>query len=70
MIQRDGRPVVTVYPYGDHLPHRLAWHDLAFIAALLVYLLVRLVKLADYPIYFFTDEAMQTMLAADRKSVV
>ena len=65
MIQRDDRPVDTVDPSGDQLPHRLAWHDLAFIAALLVYLLVRLVKLADYPIYFFTDEAVQTMLAAD-----
>lgn len=65
MIQHAGRPVVSSDPSGDHLPHRLAWHDLAFIAALLVYLLVRLVRLADYPIYFFTDEAVQTMLAAD-----
>ncbi len=33
--------------------------------ALAVYLLVRLVGLADYPIYFFTDEAVQTILASD-----
>lgn len=33
--------------------------------ALLVYLGVRLVRLEDYPIYFFSDEAAQTVLAAD-----
>lgn len=33
--------------------------------ALGVYLAVRLVRLADFPIYFFTDEANQTLLAAD-----
>jgi hypothetical protein len=31
----------------------------------LVYLLTRLIGLADFPIYFFTDEAIQTVLAAD-----
>lgn len=30
-----------------------------------VYLLVRLIGLADWPIYFFTDEAVQTVMAAD-----
>jgi len=30
-----------------------------------VYIAVRLYRLADYPIYFFTDEAVQTVLAAD-----
>ncbi len=30
-----------------------------------VYLLTRLIGLADFPIYFFTDEAIQTVLAAD-----
>jgi hypothetical protein len=33
--------------------------------ALGVYLLVRLIALPDFPIYFFTDEAAQTVLAAD-----
>lgn len=33
--------------------------------ALVIYLAVRLIGLADYPIYFFTDEAIQTTLAAD-----
>jgi 4-amino-4-deoxy-L-arabinose transferase-like glycosyltransferase len=33
--------------------------------SLAVYLFVRLYHLASYPIYFFTDEAVQTVLAAD-----
>jgi 4-amino-4-deoxy-L-arabinose transferase-like glycosyltransferase len=33
--------------------------------ALLVYLAVRLIRLVDYPIWFFADEAIQTVLAAD-----
>jgi hypothetical protein len=33
--------------------------------ALFVYLLTRLVGLQDWPIYFFTDEAIHSMLAAD-----
>lgn len=36
-----------------------------FGSALLVYLLVRLIGLERFPIYFFSDEAVQTMLAAD-----
>ncbi|MEW6649561.1 MAG: glycosyltransferase family 39 protein [Chloroflexota bacterium] len=34
-------------------------------AAVLVYAATRLIGLADFPIYFFTDEAAQTVLAAD-----
>lgn len=34
-------------------------------AALSIYLLVRLIDLPAFPIYFFTDEAVQTVLAAD-----
>lgn len=41
---------------------REAW---PFAAAAVVYLVVRLIRLADFPIYFFTDEAMQTLLASD-----
>jgi hypothetical protein len=36
-----------------------------FLFSLLVYLLVRLIGLVDFPIYFFTDEAAQTILAQD-----
>ncbi len=36
-----------------------------FLTGLLIYLAVRLVGLERYPIYFFTDEAVQTVLAAD-----
>ncbi|MCC6146043.1 MAG: glycosyltransferase family 39 protein [Anaerolineaceae bacterium] len=36
-----------------------------FVAALFVYLTTRLIALPAYPIYFFTDEAVQTTLAAD-----
>jgi 4-amino-4-deoxy-L-arabinose transferase-like glycosyltransferase len=38
---------------------RLLW------LALTLYLAVRLVALPDFPIYFFSDEALQTVLAAD-----
>ncbi|MDX1437421.1 MAG: hypothetical protein R3335_11450, partial [Anaerolineales bacterium] len=33
--------------------------------SLLLYLAVRLIALESFPIYFFTDEAVQTVLAAD-----
>jgi hypothetical protein len=36
-----------------------------FALAIAVYLLVRLIRLPDFPIYFFTDEAIQTVLASD-----
>ncbi|MBG0770613.1 MAG: glycosyltransferase family 39 protein [Anaerolineaceae bacterium] len=36
-----------------------------FLLGLAVYLLTRLIGLADFPIYFFTDEAIQTQQAAD-----
>lgn len=36
-----------------------------FVLAILVYLVTHLVKLDAFPIYFFTDEAVQTVLAAD-----
>lgn len=41
------------------LPAVLVWLSLGF------YLVVRLVALPDFPIYFFTDEAIQTVQAAD-----
>jgi hypothetical protein len=36
-----------------------------FAGALVIYMLTRLIGLAKFPIFFFTDEAVQTMLAAD-----
>jgi copper chaperone CopZ len=42
---------------------RLAW--VLFILGLAVYLTTRLIRLPDFPIYFFTDEAIQTQQAAD-----
>lgn len=36
-----------------------------FLAAILIYLVVRLIALESFPIYFFTDEAVQTILAQD-----
>lgn len=41
----------------------LPW--ILFLLALMVYLLVRIIGLANFPIYFFTDEAAQTVLAQD-----
>ncbi len=35
------------------------------LGALLVYYLLRLIRLSDFPIFFFTDEAIHTLLAAD-----
>ena len=43
----------------------LTWDHALFCLSLLVYLLTRLVRLADFPIYFFSDEAVQTLLASD-----
>ncbi len=44
---------------------RTAWPEVLFLLAGALYLLTRLIALADFPIYFFTDEAIQTVLAAD-----
>ncbi|NTW42993.1 MAG: hypothetical protein HGB14_00850 [Anaerolineaceae bacterium] len=38
---------------------------LLFIVAIFIYLLVRLIGLEQFPIYFFSDEAIQTVRAAD-----
>lgn len=47
-------------------PTRRARAGLAlFVAAMLIYAATRLVGLADYPIYFFSDEAIQAVAAAD-----
>ncbi len=44
-------------------PYSLA--NTLFGLSLLLYLFVRLIGLTNFPIYFFTDEAVQTVLAAD-----
>lgn len=41
------------------------FHTWLFILAILVYLLTRLLYLPRFPIFFFTDEAIQTMAAED-----
>ena len=38
---------------------------LLFILAIFIYLLVRLIGLDQFPIYFFSDEAIQTVRASD-----
>lgn len=47
------------------LERRIDGGSLLLGLALLVYLLTRLIGIEEYPIYFFTDEAVQTVLAAD-----
>jgi hypothetical protein len=44
---------------------RFNWEIAFFVAAMAIYLLVRVIRLPDFPIYFFTDEAVQTILAQD-----
>jgi hypothetical protein len=44
---------------------RPTWQMWLIGLALVVYLAIRLIGLDSYPIYFFTDEAVQTVLAAD-----
>jgi len=44
---------------------KITWQIWLMAAALAVYLATRFIGLDSYPIYFFTDEAVQTVLAAD-----
>jgi len=41
------------------------WQTWAFLAGMLVYLFTRLIQIDKFPIYFFCDEAIQTMSAFD-----
>ena len=45
--------------------HTLSWQEWAFALGMLLYLATRLIQLDKFPIYFFTDEAIQTMSAVD-----
>ncbi len=60
-------PTVTAQPRWRAAWRRAAiWLPAAlFGLAVLVYFSVRVIGLTRFPIYFFTDEAVQTMLAAD-----
>ncbi len=50
---------------GIFTPHKWRWENKLFAIVLLLYTLTRLIALEDFPIYFFTDEAVQTVLAED-----
>jgi 4-amino-4-deoxy-L-arabinose transferase-like glycosyltransferase len=50
---------------ATHWPTSLALETALFGLALLVYLLMRVIGLTSFPIYFFSDEAVQTILADD-----
>ena len=43
--------------------HKFTFGSLLFVLALVVYLLTRFIGLEEFPIYFFTDEAVHTILA-------
>ena len=45
--------------------HPGSLHYVLFGLSLITYLVIRLIGLREFPIYFFTDEAVQTVLAAD-----
>ncbi len=63
--QPGKQTIVRQLLYGDWTTGRGKAAGALFVLALVVYLVVRLVALDRYPIYFFSDEAVQTMLAAD-----
>lgn len=50
----------TPIPFSD-----LQWQYILFFIGLAIYAVTRFIGLADFPIYFFTDEAVQAVLAAD-----
>jgi hypothetical protein len=43
----------------------ISWQSVLFILGVGVYIASRLIELENFPIFFFTDEAVQTVLAAD-----
>jgi len=57
----------TIYDSFQHLlgAWRFSLAETLFGVSILFYLLIRLVGLTSYPVYFFSDEAIQTNLAAD-----
>jgi 4-amino-4-deoxy-L-arabinose transferase-like glycosyltransferase len=75
IVQPEPKPVYVPaakatrpWPGLDALKSRLKTYDLAqwlFIFAVAVYLGTRLIGLAQFPIYFFTDEAIQSQSIVD-----
>lgn len=64
-LPSDSPPVLRPHsrpPWSFRTP---GWPIWLFAAALVVYLTIRLIGLAHFPIFFFTDEAIQTVTAAD-----
>jgi hypothetical protein len=61
-IQRTKSGLVEFIP---RLKRILTLPVVLFLLSLLIYLLVRVIGLEQFPIYFFTDEAAQTILAQD-----
>jgi len=49
----------------DPQRQKIDLHTCLFLAAIAVYLLTRLIRLTQFPIYFFTDEAIQSVAADD-----
>jgi hypothetical protein len=58
-------PLVPTTSEKAVTPKVSIWQVWLIVAALVVYLATRFIGLDSYPIYFFTDEAVQTVLAAD-----
>jgi 4-amino-4-deoxy-L-arabinose transferase-like glycosyltransferase len=61
-LQRTNSRLVELLSY---LRKTLTLPVVLFLLSLLIYLLVRVIGLEQFPIYFFTDEAAQTILAQD-----
>jgi 4-amino-4-deoxy-L-arabinose transferase-like glycosyltransferase len=62
-VQPAIKPASRLADLRKRWPYSLA--STLFGLALLLYLATRLIGLADFPIYFFSDEAIQTVHAAD-----
>jgi len=60
-IQLQKKPAI----YSSHAGIRAAWPLILLAGVMLVYLATRLIGLERFPIYFFTDEAIQTVTASD-----
>jgi len=61
LAQPEDKPKLTL---AQRL-RKLSWQEWAFALGMLLYLATRLVQLDKFPIYFFTDEAVQTMSSVD-----
>ncbi|PIV27306.1 MAG: hypothetical protein COS37_03005 [Anaerolineae bacterium CG03_land_8_20_14_0_80_58_20] len=66
--KEPGKAAAWLKARFEPLIHLLKAHDLAtwlFIGAVTIYLATRLIGLTQFPIYFFSDEAIQTQSIAD-----